>query len=66
MMYRTLSSLREYVLVEQDQPRVTTFFRNAANHWEDTDVTGLESTVRLQSVAGEISLARVYRSINFQ
>ncbi len=56
---------REYVLVKQDQPRVTTFFRNAANHWEDTDVTGLESTVRLQSVVGEISLARVYRSINF-
>ena len=66
MMYRTLSSLREYVLVEQDQPRVTTFFHNAANHWEDTDVTGLESTVRLQSVAGEISLARVYRNINFR
>ncbi len=66
MMYRTLPSLTEYVLVEQDQPRVTTFFRNAANHWEDNDVTGLEGNVRLQSVAGEISLARVYKNIDFE
>lgn len=65
MMYRTLPSLREYVLVEQDQPRVTTFFRNAADHWEDTDVTSREGSVRLQSVAGEIPLARVYKNIDF-
>ena len=66
MMYRTLPSLREYVLVEQDQPRVTTFFRNDAGHWEDTDVTGLEGVTRLQSVVGEISLARVYKNIEFE
>ncbi|MGB3778628.1 MAG: Uma2 family endonuclease [Tunicatimonas sp.] len=66
MMYRTLPSLREYVLVEQDQPRVTTFFRNAANHWEDTDVMGLDSIARFQSVAGEISLARIYKNIEFE
>ncbi len=65
MMYRTLPSLKEYVLVEQDQPRVTTFFRNAANHWEDTDVTGREGILRLQSVAEEIPLARVYKNIDF-
>lgn len=65
MMYRTLPSLREYVLVEQDQPRITIFFRNAANHWEDTDVTDREGSVRLQSVAGEIPLARVYKNIDF-
>jgi Uma2 family endonuclease len=65
-MYRTLPSLREYVLVEQDQPRVTTFFRNDAGHWEDTDVVGREGIARLSSVAGEIPLARVYRNIEFK
>ncbi len=66
MVYRTPPSLREYVLVEQDQPRVTTFFRNAANHWEDTDVMGQEGVLHLQSVAAEIPLARIYKNIEFE
>ena len=45
MMYRTLPSLREYVLVEQDQARITTFYRNEAQHWEDTDVEGLTESI---------------------
>lgn len=65
-MYRTLPSLREYVLVEQDQPRITTFFRNATNHWEDNDVVGREGVARLSSVAGEIPLARIYKNIEFK
>ena len=65
LMYRTLPSLKEYVLVEQDQARVTTFFRNEAQHWEDTDVAGVEQSVRLRSINGEVSLARIYKNINF-
>ncbi len=64
-MYRTLSSLREYVLVEQDRPYVTTFFRNQARHWEDTDVSDLNQLVRFRSVGKEIPLAQVYKNINF-
>ena len=65
-MYRTLPSLKEYVLVEQDQPRVTTFFRNEAQHWEDTDVAGLAQGARLRSADAEISLARIYKNIRFE
>ncbi|MEM6844480.1 MAG: Uma2 family endonuclease [Bacteroidota bacterium] len=63
--YRTIPSLREYVLVDQDQPRVTTFFRNDAQHWEDADAIGLEEDVRLQSIDCEIPLSRIYKNINF-
>ena len=65
MMYRTLPSLREYVLVEQDRPYVTTFFRNQAGHWEDTDVSDLNQSVRLRSVGEEIPLAQIYKNIDF-
>ena len=65
MMYRTLPSLREYVLVEQDRPYVTTFFRNQARHWEDTDVSDLNQSVCLRSVGEEIPLARIYKNIDF-
>jgi Uma2 family endonuclease len=66
MAYRTIPSLREYVLVDQDQPRVTTFFRNEARHWEDADAIGLEATVRLRSIDCEVPLARIYKNINFE
>ncbi len=65
MEYRTLPSFKEYVLVEQDRPMVTTFFRNEAGHWEDTDISGLEQSVRLRSVDCEIPLARIYKNIDF-
>ncbi len=65
MMYRTLPSLREYVLVEQGRPYVTTFFRNQAGHWEDADVSDLNQLVRLRSVGEEIPLARIYKDIDF-
>lgn len=66
MAYRTIPSLREYVLVDQDQPRVTTFFRNDVQHWEDADAIGLEETVRLRSIDCEVPLARIYKNINFE
>lgn len=66
MAYRTIPSLREYVLVDQDQPRVTTFFRNDAQHWEDADVTGMKETVRLQSIDCDIPLSRIYKNISFE
>ena len=65
MMCRTLPSLKEYVLLSQDQPMVTTFFRNQAGHWEDTDVSDLNQSVRLRSVGEEIPLARIYKDIDF-
>ena len=64
-MYRTLPSLKEYVLLSQDQPMVTTFFRNQARHWEDTDVSDVTQSVRLRSVGEEIPLARIYKNIGF-
>lgn len=66
MAYRTIPSLREYVLVDQDQPRVTTFFRNESQHWEDADAIGLEDNVRLRSIDCEVPLARIYKNINFE
>ncbi len=64
-MYRTLPSLREYVLVEQSCPYVTTFFRNQAEHWEDTEVSDLNQSVCLRSVGKKVSLAQIYKNINF-
>ena len=65
MMYRTLPSLREYVLVEQDHPSVTTFFRNPAGHWEDTDQADPSGKVQLRAIDGEIPLAQLYKGVDF-
>ncbi|MGB3849287.1 MAG: hypothetical protein WA958_04920 [Tunicatimonas sp.] len=44
---------------------VTTFFRNQAQHWEDTDVSDLNQSVRFRSIGEEIPLTQIYKNVNF-
>jgi Uma2 family endonuclease len=64
LAYRTLPSFREYMLIDQDRPQVTTFFRNEARHWEDNDIIGMDKNVMLRSVNCEIPLSRIYKNID--
>lgn len=66
MEYRTLPSFKEYVLVNQDKPMATTFFRKAAHQWEDKDVEGMEQNIRLQSIDCDIPLSRIYKGVDFE
>jgi len=65
LAYRTIPSFQEYLLIDQDRPQVTTFYRNEARHWEDNDIMGLDKTVTLRSVDCEIPLSRIYKNIDF-
>lgn len=63
--YRTLDSLREYVLVAQDKPRVEHFAHQGDGQWLLTPVSGLDGRFLLPSIQCELTLTEVYDKVSF-
>ena len=63
--YQSLSSLQEYVLVAQDQPRIERFLRQADGQWLYSAVSGREEALDLTSLGCRLALAEVYDNVDF-
>jgi Uma2 family endonuclease len=63
--YRQIPTLREYLLVSQDEPRIERFLRNDDGTWTLTEATGPEATLPLPSLGIEIALREVYDKVEF-
>ncbi|HVK04482.1 MAG TPA: Uma2 family endonuclease [Armatimonadaceae bacterium] len=64
--YRRLESLREYVLISQDQRRVEKFTRrNDSGEWVFTEVSDADGALRLDSLDLELPLAEIYDRVTF-
>jgi Uma2 family endonuclease len=63
--YRRVPSLREYILVWQDQPLVERHIRQPDGSWLLTDFAGLERELEFVSVPARVPLAEIYRDITF-
>ena len=63
--YRELQSLREFLLVAQDQPLVEHFTRQSPDTWQITRIVGLDATVELPSIACRLSLEEIYAEVEF-
>lgn len=57
--YKHLPSLKEYVLVSQDEPRIEVFRRNADASWQST-VAGASESAKLASIKCELWVDEVY------
>ena len=64
-LYRTLESLREYVLVAQDRPRVEHYLRQDGHVWLYTDLSGLDNSVSFASIGCSVPLAEIYDKVVF-
>ncbi len=64
-LYRRIPSLREYLLVSQDQVRVECYRRDVDDHWTLTDYTGLEDRIPLESLDCTLVLAEIYDKVEF-
>ncbi len=62
--YRTIESLRQYVLVSTDRPHLDAFTR-ADSGWSFSAADGLDAELRLDSVGATLRLADVYTDITF-
>jgi Uma2 family endonuclease len=64
--YRTLASLREYLLVSQDQPRIEQYVRQEdGSRWLFSAETGLGATLALPSIECHLALVEIYDKVSF-
>lgn len=61
--YRTIESLREYVIVWQDKKRVARYTKLDDANWVLTDFIGEEAVVELVSVECSLSIEEIYDKV---
>jgi Uma2 family endonuclease len=65
-LYLKLDSLREYVLISQDEPRIDRLFRKSDGTWTMSIVEGLKDWVDLESIECRLAMAEIYDGIEFE
>lgn len=63
--YQQLTSLREYILVSQDEVRVE-HYRQQRTEWQPTEFRSLADVLSLTSIDCELSLEDIYRRVEFR
>ena len=63
--YKSIASLREYLLVAQHRPHITQFVKQSENSWNQTEVNDLAGSLYLPSVDCTLALSEVYRGVEF-
>jgi Uma2 family endonuclease len=61
--YQQLDSLREYLLVSQEEAKVTRYYRESGGPWMYELVAGLDQNLRLSSIECELPLAEIYENV---
>lgn len=65
LVYQAIESFQEYLLVEQKRPHVTRYLRQASGDWLRSDIIGLDSVVKLESLGVTLPLSEIYRLVKF-
>ncbi|MSU78045.1 MAG: Uma2 family endonuclease [Gemmataceae bacterium] len=63
--YRRIPSLKEYILIAQDEPLVERYVRQPDDSWLLTEFRGPAQTLTLASVPVKLALADIYRGVAF-
>lgn len=66
--YKTIPSLRDYLLIKQDEAEIEHFSRTADTEWTDNSVIrrGLDQVFEIPSITAVLALSDVYEKINFE
>jgi Uma2 family endonuclease len=65
VLYRTVQSIQEYVVVDQAQPHIQQNTRERDGAWRIVDIKSLNQTLQLKSVGADVPLSRIYRRVTF-
>ncbi len=63
--YRTILSLREYILISQDDCRIERFDRQSDNTWIYSEAAGPDGALELSTIQCVLRLAEVYEKVTF-
>jgi Uma2 family endonuclease len=64
--YAQNPSLKDYILIAQDRPKIELFSRRENGHWDYCCETSLEGQIHIDSIACDLFLAEVYDRIKFE
>jgi Uma2 family endonuclease len=64
--YRTIPSVREYVLISQDRAHIDRFALNEQGQWVLNDASGLDEVIELDAVGCRLPLAEVYAKVELE
>ncbi len=65
LLYRSLPSLQEYLLISQDTLYIEHFVRQQANRWLFSDAQGNAAVLELPSIRCTLSLSDVDNKVSF-
>ncbi len=63
--YKSIETFVEYLLVAQHRPHITQFIKHGDGFWLSTEFNSLADSVELRSVPCVLSLAAIYRGVEF-
>jgi Uma2 family endonuclease len=63
--YKSIPTLREYLLVAQQHPHVTHLFKDEDGKWIHTEANDLGASLHLHSLDFELPLSEIYRGVTF-
>lgn len=61
--YRTIETLREYVLIDQYRAQVEVYVKQEENQWLFREFSGLDARFGLEAIGVEIALAELYETL---
>jgi Uma2 family endonuclease len=61
MLYQHLDSLKEYVLIDQNQAQAEIWYRIAENTWQKNHFSGMEQSLELRSIGLSMKFSEVYK-----
>ena len=62
--YKTIESLQEIVIIDQDEARIKLYTKREGN-WVPSELDDLDATLRLDSIGCEVPLREVYARVTF-
>lgn len=65
-LYRTIPSLREYILVDQNKIRVEQYIRQDARTWTLLDHEGLDAELKMDSIGASLPLRLIYDGVDLE
>ncbi len=60
-----IETLQNYILISQDKPLIEIYSRQENGGWDKTEIAGLQSVLKIDSIECEISLTELYESVDF-
>ena len=63
--YQHLESLKDYILISQEEPQVEHFTRQNGNQWLYSAAIGLEASLTINSIECILRLSEVYDKVRF-